>query len=125
MAQPSVTDDRPARLRDALRGRASALFSRGEEAPCQAAPVTFPASTTLDAFGPSSAPAAIPVEALALDRVTHRYGKVTAVDDVSLTIPTGMFGLLGPNGAGKSTLMRTIATLQSPTSARFASATST
>ena len=30
---------------------------------------------------------------------------VRALDDVSLTIPTGMFGLLGPNGAGKSTLM--------------------
>jgi len=37
---------------------------------------------------------------------------VQALRDVSLTIPTGMFGLLGPNGAGKSTLMRTIATLQ-------------
>jgi ABC-2 type transport system ATP-binding protein len=37
---------------------------------------------------------------------------VRALDGVSLTIPTGMFGLLGPNGAGKSTLMRTIATLQ-------------
>ncbi|HUJ14150.1 MAG TPA: ABC transporter ATP-binding protein [Thermoanaerobaculia bacterium] len=37
---------------------------------------------------------------------------VRALDDVSLEIPTGMFGLLGPNGAGKSTLMRTIATLQ-------------
>ncbi|WP_454886705.1 ABC transporter ATP-binding protein [Sphingomonas oryzagri] len=35
---------------------------------------------------------------------------------MNLTIPSGMFGLLGPNGAGKSTLMRTIATLQSPTS---------
>lgn len=35
-----------------------------------------------------------------------------ALDDVSLDIPTGMFGLLGPNGAGKSTLMRTLATLQ-------------
>lgn len=35
-----------------------------------------------------------------------------ALKNVSLTIPTGMFGLLGPNGAGKSTLMRTIATLQ-------------
>ncbi len=41
---------------------------------------------------------------------------VKALDDVSLTIPTGMFGLLGPNGAGKSTLMRTIATLQEPDS---------
>lgn len=37
---------------------------------------------------------------------------VKALDDVSLTIPKGMFGLLGPNGAGKSTLMRTVATLQ-------------
>jgi ABC-2 type transport system ATP-binding protein len=37
---------------------------------------------------------------------------VCALSDVTLTIPTGMFGLLGPNGAGKSTLMRTIATLQ-------------
>ena len=37
---------------------------------------------------------------------------VRALDDVSLSIPTGMFGLLGPNGAGKSTLMRTLATLQ-------------
>ena len=37
---------------------------------------------------------------------------VAALEDISLAIPTGMFGLLGPNGAGKSTLMRTIATLQ-------------
>jgi ABC-type multidrug transport system ATPase subunit len=37
---------------------------------------------------------------------------VVALDKVTLTIPTGMFGLLGPNGAGKSTLMRTLATLQ-------------
>jgi ABC-2 type transport system ATP-binding protein len=41
---------------------------------------------------------------------------VRALDNVSLTIPVGMYGLLGPNGAGKSTLMRTIATLQEPDS---------
>ncbi|MEQ8907468.1 ABC transporter ATP-binding protein [Ekhidna sp.] len=41
---------------------------------------------------------------------------VKALNDVSLDIPTGMFGLLGPNGAGKSSLMRTIATLQEPDS---------
>ncbi len=37
---------------------------------------------------------------------------VQALKNVSLHIPTGMYGLLGPNGAGKSTLMRTLATLQ-------------
>ena len=37
---------------------------------------------------------------------------VEALSDVTLSIPTGLFGLLGPNGAGKSTLMRTLATLQ-------------
>lgn len=37
---------------------------------------------------------------------------VKALENVNLTIPTGMFGLLGENGAGKSTLMRIIATLQ-------------
>ncbi len=45
---------------------------------------------------------------------------VKALDDISLTIPTGMYGLLGPNGAGKSTLMRTIATLQEPDSGSIA-----
>ncbi len=44
---------------------------------------------------------------------------VLALDDVTLQIPTGMFGLLGPNGAGKSTLMRTIATLQTPDSGQI------
>ena len=39
---------------------------------------------------------------------------VQALKDVTLTIPSGMFGLLGPNGAGKSTLMRILATLQEP-----------
>ena len=54
---------------------------------------------------------------LTIENLTHVYGNGTrALDDVSLSIPKGMFGLLGPNGAGKSTLMRSIATLQSPTS---------
>src|SRR5262245_35007785 len=39
---------------------------------------------------------------------------VQALNNITLTIPRGLFGLLGPNGAGKSTLMRTIATLQEP-----------
>ena len=50
---------------------------------------------------------------LIIQHLCKRYpNSVQALLDVSLTIPTGMFGLLGPNGAGKSTLMRTIATLQ-------------
>jgi ABC-2 type transport system ATP-binding protein len=50
---------------------------------------------------------------LTINNLTKTYDNgVTALNGVSLTIPTGMFGLLGPNGAGKSSLMRTICTLQ-------------
>jgi ABC-type multidrug transport system ATPase subunit len=49
--------------------------------------------------------------------LTKRYGRATpALDDIDLTIPTGMFGLLGPNGAGKTTLMRILAGILRPTS---------
>lgn len=54
---------------------------------------------------------------LSIRNLSKTYANgVRALHDVSLEIPTGMFGLLGPNGAGKSTLMRTIATLQDPDS---------
>jgi len=50
---------------------------------------------------------------LRIEHLSKTYGNGTrALNDVSLTIPRGMFGLLGPNGAGKSTLMRILATLQ-------------
>ncbi|HEY0978560.1 MAG TPA: ABC transporter ATP-binding protein [Flavobacteriales bacterium] len=50
---------------------------------------------------------------LVINGLSKTYGNgVKALDDVSLHIPTGMFGLLGPNGAGKSSLMRIVATLQ-------------
>ena len=50
---------------------------------------------------------------LQIKNLDKRYiNGVHALNNVSLTIPMGMFGLLGPNGAGKSSLMRTIATLQ-------------
>jgi ABC-type multidrug transport system ATPase subunit len=56
---------------------------------------------------------------LSIANLCKRYPNgVQALSDVTLTIPTGMFGLLGPNGAGKSTLMRTIATLQEADSGR-------
>jgi ABC-type multidrug transport system ATPase subunit len=52
---------------------------------------------------------------LELKNVSHTYPNGTrALNNVTLSIPKGMYGLLGPNGAGKSTLMRTVATLQSP-----------
>ncbi len=50
---------------------------------------------------------------LKINNLSKTYSNgVKALDNVTLTIPTGMFGLLGPNGAGKSTLMRTLAALQ-------------
>ncbi|MEY4904082.1 MAG: hypothetical protein RLZZ292_1897 [Bacteroidota bacterium] len=50
---------------------------------------------------------------LQIENLSKTYSNgVQALQDVSMTIPTGMYGLLGPNGAGKSTLMRTLATLQ-------------
>src|ERR1700754_1521766 len=56
---------------------------------------------------------------LQIENLSKRYPNGTqALQDVSLTIPQGMFGLLGPNGAGKSTLMRTLATLQEADSGR-------
>src|SRR5512136_1931450 len=42
--------------------------------------------------------------------VTHRYGKVVALDGISLEIPSGiMVGIVGPDGVGKSTLMALVA----------------
>jgi ABC-type multidrug transport system ATPase subunit len=54
---------------------------------------------------------------LKVENLTHVYrGGVRALNNVNLEIAPGMFGLLGPNGAGKSTFMRSLATLQTPTS---------
>jgi ABC-2 type transport system ATP-binding protein len=43
-----------------------------------------------------------------LDGVTKTYGAITALDDLSLTVPSGAIGLLGPNGSGKTTMIRTL-----------------
>jgi ABC-2 type transport system ATP-binding protein len=52
--------------------------------------------------------------------VTVRFGKVTALDGLDLTAPSGeVLAILGPNGAGKTTFVRTIATLQRPTGGRL------
>lgn len=52
-------------------------------------------------------------QGLSLEDVTVRFGDVTAVDAVSLSVPTGeIFALLGPSGSGKSSLLRAIAGLE-------------
>lgn len=51
--------------------------------------------------------------------LAKRFGKVTALDGVSLAVPRGqVLGLLGPNGAGKTTVIRILATLLRPDSGR-------
>jgi ABC-type multidrug transport system ATPase subunit len=56
---------------------------------------------------------------LEITDVSKTYGNgVQALKNITLTIPSGMYGLLGPNGAGKSTLMRILATLQEPDAGR-------
>lgn len=57
---------------------------------------------------------------IALEHVVKRYGRFTAVDDVSLAVGSGeIHGFLGPNGAGKTTTIRMIAGLLKPTAGRI------
>src|SRR4051795_13420290 len=58
-----------------------------------------------------------PLASIALQDVSKTYGKVTAVEDVSLQVHDGEFMiLLGPSGCGKSTVLRMIAGLESVSS---------
>src|SRR5699024_1875031 len=52
---------------------------------------------------------------LKIEHLSKRFKDKTAVDDVSLTLTSGVWGLLGANGAGKTTLMRMIADIMEPT----------
>ena len=52
---------------------------------------------------------------LEITDLSVRYGSQLALDNVSLSLTSGVFGLLGPNGAGKSTLLRVVASVQFPT----------
>ena len=93
---------------------ASAATAAGIDAPCQPAGVPGGAGAVpLDARGPGDTRAVLPVEALALDAVTHRYGSVLAVDGVSVSIGAGeIVCLCGPSGCGKSSLLRLAAGLE-------------
>ena len=56
---------------------------------------------------------------IAVEHLIKRYGRFTAVDDVSLEVAPGeIHGFLGPNGAGKTTTIRIIAGLLKPTAGR-------
>ena len=57
---------------------------------------------------------------LVFERVSRRFGAKAAVDDVSLTIPSGAFiGVIGRSGAGKSTLLRMTNRLLDPSQGRI------
>jgi ABC-2 type transport system ATP-binding protein len=55
--------------------------------------------------------------AVAIERLTHLYGRRQALAAISLSIARGeIFGILGPNGGGKTTLFRILSTLMTPSS---------
>jgi ABC-2 type transport system ATP-binding protein len=59
----------------------------------------------------------MPSPAIETTDLTKRYGSVTALESLSLSVPEGtVYGFLGPNGAGKTTTMRLLTTLTRPTS---------
>jgi ABC-2 type transport system ATP-binding protein len=73
-----------------------ASFSKQEDNPSESEPVTTHYST-------------LTTSVIDAQHLTIRFGAVTAVHDVSLTISQGeVFGLLGPNGSGKTTLIRAL-----------------
>lgn len=60
-------------------------------------------------------------QGIQVSNLTYRYGDLTALRDVSLTIESGeIFGLLGPNGGGKSTFFRLVSTMMLPSDGTIA-----
>ena len=57
-----------------------------------------------------------PMSLISLQDVTHCFGKIRALQNVSLDVPPGAIGLIGQNGAGKSTLLKILLGLIRPTS---------
>ncbi|HSS11572.1 MAG TPA: ABC transporter ATP-binding protein [Acidimicrobiales bacterium] len=74
--------------------------------------MTATATTTVDN-------GAAPTAVLQADNITVRFGGITALADVSLTVPpASIIGLVGPNGAGKSTMFAALSGLLRPNSGR-------
>ncbi|MBC6490732.1 ABC transporter ATP-binding protein [Flavihumibacter stibioxidans] len=60
------------------------------------------------------------MDVLRLDNISKSYGKVKALQGVSLTVPEGtVFGILGPNGSGKTTLLSIILDVLAADSGRY------
>ena len=56
------------------------------------------------------------MDAIRTDNLTKRFGDLTAVDGLTLTVAEGeIFGLVGPDGAGKTTTMRLLTAIMEPT----------
>jgi ABC-2 type transport system ATP-binding protein len=91
--------------------------------PAPAAPPAQGAQGAPTASPPLSGAAAVPRRSpgapvvIEVDRLTKRFGPVTAVDDLSFAVRPGtVTGFLGPNGAGKTTTLRVILGLDAPSS---------
>jgi len=62
----------------------------------------------------------MPEIAIATEKLSRRFGALTAVDGIDLQVESGQFfGFLGPNGAGKSTTIKMLTGLLAPTSGRM------
>lgn len=55
---------------------------------------------------------------LSFEHISKLYGDTAALQQIDLTLGSGVYGLLGPNGAGKTTLMRIMTDLLAPSTGR-------
>jgi len=98
-------------------GLAYLIFGKDRSGPPAPAP-PLPDVPELPA-APHAAQRRRPADPMAIEvnRLTKRFGSVTAVDDLSFTVRPGtVTGFLGPNGAGKTTTLRVLLGLEAPTS---------
>jgi ABC-2 type transport system ATP-binding protein len=104
-----ILEPLPARLEDVF---VDYLTRDGRHRGAAALPETPGPAAMTPGGGPHGAEGAV----IQARQLTCQFGAFTAVDGVSLEIPSGeILGLLGPNGAGKTTLIRMLCGLQAPT----------